>query len=375
MSATLTPTDIARWRMHTQGLVGPGYASPVVLAAQLGAVQFQDHALALWSVAQRVPGATVADVQFHLDGGDLLRTHVLRPTWHVVTADDVRWMLALTAPRVHVQNGSYYRRHGLDDDVLARAHEVLRATLADDRHRTRGELAEALADRGIPVGTPNALAYVVMHAELEGVICSGRMRGRRQTYALLDHRAPRAEALTHDAALADLTRRYFTGHGPATLRDLRWWSSLTMAQIERGLELTGDDLHRETVDGRTYLAAGPPPTTLRSGDAPVVRLLTPLDEYVVGYSDSRGVIDLSGADAALRDTPGLPTALVVIDGQITGRWRRTVRASHVDIDVVSHRPLDGAETAALHAEAGRHAAALGREARLADVRGHAGTRR
>lgn len=374
MAAAVTPTDIARWRMHTQGLVGPGFASAVELVEHQGAVQFQDHALALWSVAQRVPDATVADVQHHLDEGDLLRTHVLRPTWHVVPADAARWVLALTAPRVHVQNGTYYRRHGLDDEVLTRAHELLRRVLADGRHRTRAELAEALAGRGIPVAVPNALVYVLMHAELEGVICSGRMHGRQQTYALLDDRAPSTVVLDHDAALAELTRRYFTGHGPATVHDFRWWSSLTMPQIERGLELTGEDLHGETVDGRTYLAAGPPPVPLSSGDAPVVRLLTPLDEYVVGYSDSRGVIDLSGAEAAHRDIAGLPSALVVVDGQVAGRWRRRVRASRVDIEVVGHRPLDAAEVAALHDEAGRHAAALGRGAGPVDVRTHVDVR-
>jgi hypothetical protein len=364
VTASLAPSDITRWRMHTLGLLGPGSASPAEAVARLGAAQSQDHALALWSIAQRVPGATAADVQRHLDEGQVLRTHVLRPTWHFVTPADIRWMLELTAPRVHVQNGTYYRRHGLDDQVLACAHAIIRAALSDGEHLTRAQLGDLLAAGGLAL-TAQAVGLVVMHAELEGVICSGRMRGSRQTYALVDDRAPVARELEGDAALAELTRRYFTGHGPATVRDYRWWSSLTLTQIDAGLELVGHELHRETVDGRTYLAAGPPPpsSTMATG-GPVVRLLQPLDEYVVGYQESRDVIDVSGAEAARRLTAGLPSALVVVDGQIAGRWRRTVRIGWVDVEVVCHRPFDRVEMAALRAEADRHAAALDRAAQL-----------
>lgn len=365
MTSQLTTSDIARWRLRTQGLVGSGFVSPVDVVATMGAVQAQDHAIALWSVAQRVPGATVTDVQRLLDDGALLRTHVLRPTWHYVTPADIRWMLALTAPRVHVHNGTYYRRHGFDDAVFARAHDRLRTALAEGAHRTRAELAEELAKDGIAVAG-QALEHLVMHAELAGVICSGPMRGRQQTYALLEDRAPPARAQWPTSRmLAELTLRYFTGHGPATVHDFRWWSSLTMRQIEAGLEQVGDRLHRVTVDDRTYLAAGPPPPpTTWPADGPIVHLVQALDEYVVGYQDSRDVIDLSGAEAAHRDTPGLPSALVLVDGQIAGRWRRRIRVAHVDVEVVSYRPFDTVVAAALQAEADRHAAALARGATL-----------
>lgn len=365
MTSQLTRSDIARWRLHTMGLVGPGFVSPADVVATLGAVQAQDHAIALWSVAQRVPSATVTDVQRLLDDGELLRTHVLRPTWHYVTPADIGWMLELTAPRIHVHNGTYYRRHGFDDEVFARAHDRIRAALSDGAHRTRAALAEELAAGGIDV-TGQALEHLVMHAELEGVICSGRMRGRQQTYALLEDRAPARGANQRTSQrVAELTLRYFTGHGPATVQDFRWWSSLTMRQIEAGLQQVGDRLYPETVDDRTYLAAGPPPPgTTSPTDGSVIRLLQSFDEYVVGYRDSRDVIDLSGAEAERRGTPGLPSALVIVDGQIAGRWRRRVRAAQVDVEVALHRPFDEAEAVALQAEVDRYAAALGRSATL-----------
>lgn len=357
----LSPADVVRWRLHTQGLLGSGFASPVDVVATLGAVQSQDHAFALWSVAQRVAGATVDQVQRLLDDGALLRTHVLRSTWHDVTPADIRWLLAVTSRRVHVQNGTYYRRHGFDDDLFARAHAVIRDAVADGAHPTRGELSDQLAKAGIDVASGQPLDLLVMHAELEGVICSGPMRGRQQTYALLDDRASAAGELGGDAALAELTRRYFVGHGPATVKDLRWWSSLTMAQIETGLDLVGDELYEEVIDGRPYLAGESPPD-LVAADGPEVVLLQALDEVVVGYSESRDVIDLSGAEAAHRDSPGLPSAMVLVEGQIAGRWRRKIRAAHIDVEVVAYRPLDDAERASLRTEAQRYAAAHGRDA-------------
>lgn len=361
-ASSLTPGDVARWRMRTLGLVGPGFASAVDVVAQLGAAQSQDLEVALWSIAQRVPGLTVADVRHVLDGGELLRTHVLRPTWHFVTPADIRWLLHLTGPRVHVQNGPYYRRFGLDDGALARAHELIRAALSTGEHLTRAQLAAHLAAGGIEAAGP-ALAHLIMHAELDALICSGRAVGRRQTYALLDERAPSSRDLGSDAALVELTRRYFTGHGPATVRDFRWWSSLTMEQIRAGLDVVGSELHGETVDGRTYLASTPPGGPSTSAD-PVVHLIQSLDEFVVGYQETRDVIDLTGADAAHGLTPGLPSALVVLDGQIAGRWRRTIRATEVEVDVVAYRPFDDVEMQALRAESARHAAALDREAAL-----------
>lgn len=358
----LAPVDVVSWRLHTQGLVGPGFASPVDAVEALGAVQAQDHAIALWSLAQRVPGATVDQVQGLLDEGALLRTHILRPTWHYVAPADIRWMLDVTSPRVHVQNGTYYRRHGFDDDLYDRSHAVLRDAVGDGAHPTRAEVAEHLAAAGIAV-SGMALEHLVMHAELEGVICSGPMRGRQQTYALLDDRAPAARTLDPDAALAELTRRYFVGHGPATVKDLRWWSSLTLAQIDAGLELVGDELHAEVIDGHTYLAGGPPPD-LTASDAPEVLLLQALDELVVGYAESRDVVDLAGLEATHRDTPGLPSAVVLLDGQIAGRWRRKLRPAHLDVEVVAYRQLDDAERAGLQAEAARYATAHGREATL-----------
>ncbi|HEY0636684.1 MAG TPA: crosslink repair DNA glycosylase YcaQ family protein, partial [Pseudonocardiaceae bacterium] len=225
----MTTRDVARRRLATQHLTAPALRTPGEVVSLLGAAQSQEFALATWSVAQRAPGLTPHDVQRAYDAGELLRTHVMRPTWHFVTPADLGLLLALTGPRVHQVNGHMYRSTGLDAALLARTDRIITDTLADGRHRTRAELAEALAAAGVEASSVR-LAYVVMHAELEGLVCSGAMRGRQHTYALLAERAPDTRwPADRDEALAELAVRYFTGHGPATARDLGWWSGLTRA--------------------------------------------------------------------------------------------------------------------------------------------------
>src|SRR5205823_11718341 len=169
----------------------------------------------------------------------ILRTHVLRPTWHFVLPEDIRWLLAATAHRVHRLNAFVYRQQGLDEPTRSRATDLAAAALDERKSLTRKEIGEVLEHAGIDVGGLR-LTLLVMHAELEAVICSGGLRGRQHTYALLDERAPHARRLDRDEALAELALRYFTGHGPATAKDLASWASLTVAEGTRGLDAVSD---------------------------------------------------------------------------------------------------------------------------------------
>jgi hypothetical protein len=350
--------------MRTSRLTGPGLAGPAAAVRWLGAVQSQEYGPALWSLAQRTDGGpgrgsgdlTEADVDAAFGAGEFLRTHVLRPTWHFVAPDDIRWLLTATAHRVHALNAPYYRSNGLDPATLAATGAVVTGALGGGNHLTREELRGVLARAG-HVASGQRLAYLLMHAELTGLICSGPRRGRQHTYALLAERAPAARELSPDEALAELTRRYFTGHGPATAKDLQWWSSLTLADVARGLELVGSDLASAEIDGRRYwFAEAAVADAGRS--SPDVRLLQAYDEYV-SYGESRYVLDLSGTARMLtRDRP-LYNHLVVLDGQVIGHWKRTVRRRDLLLDVLLHRPLDPAEERSLGAAADAHGAFLG----------------
>jgi hypothetical protein len=347
---------IAHWRMRNLRLTGAPFERPEEVVHWLGAVQSQDYGPAKWSVAERTAGADDAAVDRAVADGTILRTHMLRPTWHFVLPADIRWMLELTSPRVHTLNAYQYRQLGLDGALLERSASLLAGALRGGHQRTRRELRGVLDGAGIATDGFR-LAYLLMHAELNGIVCSGAPSGRQQTYALLDERAPAAARLGRDEALAELTLRYFTGHGPATAKDFRWWSSLTAAEIRQGLDLVGPRLEHEVIDGVPYWFAAPPPE--RPPPSPTVHLLQGFDEYMVGYSQSKYVLDASGAARALSGDRPVFNHVLVLDSQVAGHWKRTLRNRSVHIEAALYAPLGDAETRALQAAADRHGTFLG----------------
>jgi hypothetical protein len=290
---------------------------------------------------------------------------VLRPTWHFVRPEDVRWVLELTSPRVHVGNAFMYRREELDGGLLARCTQVIVSALQGGHHLTRKELETRLERAGVANSGIRG-AYILMHAELNGIVCSGPPTGKQHTYALLEERAPRARRLSGDEALAELTRRYFTSHGPATIKDFRWWSSLTMSDIKRGLDLVGSQLEKVTVEGVSYWDGERP--AARESVLPRVHLLQGYDEYIVGYSESKYLLDASGSARAPMTKRLSFTGAVVLDTQVVGHWRRTIRKNEVEVEVALYRTPSAAQTQALEAEVERHGTFLGLPAKLVDRR-------
>jgi len=232
--------QIAPLRLRRQHLTGTPLPTPEAVVRWLGAVQAQEFGVAKWSIAQRSRGlVTSAALDLALAEGRILRTHALRSTWHFVLPADLRWLLMLIGPRIRARMASYYSRNGLTDAVFARSQAVLREALAGGQQLLRKEVAAALV-RGRVATDGLKLRFLLLQAELDLVLCSGALRGKHQTFALVDDRVPPAPPLPEDEALAELTRRYFSSHGPATLKDFIWWSSLTAARARRGLELLKD---------------------------------------------------------------------------------------------------------------------------------------
>ncbi len=347
--------EIAHRRLHGQRLSAAAGAEPEAVVSHLGAIQAQEYAVAKWSVGQRTSGHDEAAVQRAVDEGRILRTHVLRPTWHFVAAADIRWIQALTAPRVHAFNGSYYRGHGLDDEHAERAAKAFTEVLRGGNHLTRKELAAALAKVGIDA-TGNRLAYVVMRAELDGLIANGAMRGKQHTYALISERVPDTVTMQPDEALAELTRRYFTSHGPATVRDFSWWSSLTAAQIRRGLELVGSALVSEKVDRHTFWYAPSAPSP--SDPSPMAHVLQGYDELFVAYTESRPMANLAGHPMNVPNENALVHPIVV-DSQFVGFWRRVVDRTGVVAEVAPATRLTARARKAVEAAFARYATFAG----------------
>ncbi|HXL86761.1 MAG TPA: winged helix DNA-binding domain-containing protein [Gemmatimonadaceae bacterium] len=326
--------DIARQRLINHGLVKPTLKTASEVVARLGAVQAQDYGASKWGIAQRTDGLTDVRIEKEVDDGTIVRTHVLRPTWHFVVAADIGWMLALTAPRVHAANAHWYRWLEVDDAVARRSRTVLTKALRDGKHLTRAELGEALTRAKIQVSSPVRLACIVMRAELDGVICSGARRGKQFTYALLEERVAKPTALEHDAALFELARRYFMTRGPATVDDFAWWSGLTKADAKRGVEGAATHLEHESIEGRSYWFPVAERTVRASSS--LTHLLPNYDEYFIGFKDrSAFSVRLTSSGVKPR-TDALSGHILIVNGQIVGGWRRTLVRRTV---VVEPKPL------------------------------------
>ena len=281
--------DVLRQRLHNQKLSSSEIENPADVVRWMGAVQAQDYGAAKWALALRMRNATHAQIEEAFNEGRIIRTHVLRPTWHFVAPEDVRWLLELTGPQVNRRSGSGYRMFELDDAVFKRSNRVLTKALRGGKHLTRATLKAALNKSGVAADNGVRLAHIMLRAELDGVVCSGPRIGNQFTYALLEERVPPAKTLTRDEALAKLTQRYFRSHGPATLQDFIWWSGLTTADAKRGVELAGE---KETQS----------PNRIKHS----CHLLPAFDEYFVAYKTRDGGLG--------------PT--IIINGKPVGTWNR-----------------------------------------------------
>lgn len=347
--------DIARIRRFNQGLLIP-FEEPADVVAHLGAVQGQEYPVALWALGLRTKGATEQSVAQALIDGTIVRTWPMRGTLHFVAPADVRWMLALLAPRVMARSRGRLRQLELDDATLARSRDVLVRALQGGRHLTRSAVYRTLAEAGIAPDGQRGYHILCWLAQ-EGTLCFGPPEGKQQTLVLLDEWVPEVRPPARDEALAELARRYFTSHGPATLDDFVWWTGLTRADARAGLDMAGPHLVREDAGGRAYWMAAAAQASASGG--PSAYLLPVYDEYAVGYRDRSAILD--PADAG-RAGNGIFSPIVVVDGRVAGTWTRRLEKDEVVIKADLFRPLDEAGAHALTEAAERYGAFLGRKA-------------
>lgn len=325
----LTSLEIAHQRYFNQHIARAKFEKPEDVVAWLGAMQGQEYAMAKWGIAQRMKETTDSDIEAAFVKGAILRTHLLRPTWHFVAPADIRWMLALTAPRVHAVNAYMYRKLEMGNAFFKLSNAALIKALQGGNQLTRVELAAALQQAGIPTVGELRMGYILMRAELDAIICSGARRGKQFTYALLEERVPRVKKLERDEALVELTKRYFASRGPATMKDFVVWSGLTMADVKKGIELLQPKLEHEVIDGQTYWFAE---LTSPLKEAKKTAQLLPIyDEYVMGYKDRSAM--LGALDREKFNVSEIAfDNIIVIDSILVGSWRRTLSKSEVLVE-------------------------------------------
>ena len=357
--------DIARWRLGNQRLTAPHAGSAAEVVNGLLAVQAENPSQSAWAVAARTDAPDPDDLAGLIASGDVVRTHVLRPTWHYVHRDDIDWLLALTASRINPTIDTQLRRELTNRD-LDRVSSVVLDLLTESPDRTRDEVADAVRD-GIPAKADRITGFLVMvlmaHLELDRLVSSGRPRDGEHTYATYADRVGARvdpDDFDREDALARIALRYFTSHGPATVKDLAYWATLTITDARRGLAAVEDQLASFDHDGRTFWHAPgeEPPDGPGQPDGHLLQLL---DEMYRGYQDSRWVLDAEGVVPRQRESA---IGIGLVDGQLVAGMKRVLDPSRVSFDLKPHRPLSAAERRALEAAAARYGEFLGRPAEI-----------
>jgi winged helix DNA-binding protein len=335
---------IARLRLQRQRIVSGKFESPAEVVSWFGAMQAQDYASALWAIGLRTHDATLESVEQAIAERRIVRTWPMRGTLHVVAAEDVRWMSALMTPRVIAANQArLLREFELDDAVLARSRKVLVKALRDGQKLTRSEVYATLESAGIATARQRGI-HITGRLAQEGLLCLGPRADKQPTFVLLDEWISTHRTMEREQSLAELARRYFHSHGPATVQDFAWWSGLTVKDVQLGIELAAGELAQEVIGGRIYLHSG---ETSEPSDLPNdPQLLPAFDEYLVAYKDRRDAVEARFSPQVI-GINGLFNASIVIDGSVVGTWKRSVDKTGITLELSPFRALLKRELKAL----------------------------
>jgi DNA glycosylase AlkZ-like len=355
-------SEIAQLRLVSQQLVESDYSTPKEIVSWMGAIQAQDYPMAKWAIGARLPGLTDLVVENVIAHANIIRTHLLRPTWHFVAAEDVYWMIDLTAPQIKASQSSREQQLGITEELFTKSNITIEKALSKGEHLTREELISSLHQAGIATDQ-NRASHLFARAELEKIICSGASRGSKTTYALLSERVTKPAEITRDEALEKLARRYFTSRSPATLHDFTWWSGLPAWEASKALELVKSEFDHILVDEQIYwLLHGLNHTTIGHDEA---HLLPPFDEFIISYSD-RGASIPTTLEQHMKQISdrGVFRPIIVVDGQVVGIWKRSMQNESVRIEIQPFTDLIDAIKEKITKIASRYGSFLGKEIEL-----------
>lgn len=346
--------EIARLRLLNHRIAGARCATPAAAVRWMGALQAQDYGQAVWAVGLRSQAPALATVEQAFANQELALTWPMRGTIHFVPAEDAAWMVKLLAPRMLRAENTRMRQFELDEAQVERAKTVFYNALHGGRRLLRAEMLQQLEQAGInPAGQRGY--FLLRYLAQQGHICLGPLQGRQQTFALLGEWAPQARQLSREAGLAELARRYFRSHGPATVHDFANWTGLTVGDARQGLEAVQAELVSAKPADKTYWFA---PLESAEPLADDVLLLPGFDEYLLGYKDRQAVLEPAHAAHIVPGGNGVFRPMVVVDGRIVGTWKRTLRRGAMDV-AVSFFQAAAVAPEAVATAAGRYCAFLG----------------
>jgi hypothetical protein len=320
-----TYLTVPEQRSLNQQLSNPKFKSAKEVAGWMGALQAQDYSMSKWALGIRIPNSTEDAIIREFDSGNIVRTHLLRPTWHIVSSDDIYWLLDLSAPRIKASLKSRDKQLGLTGSIYLKSKKIFERSLRDSNHKTRDELTKELCDAGIDI-QENRASHLFLGAELDGIICSGRHKSGKTTYTILNDWIPRRKKLFREEALKELAKRYFTSHGPASTDDFIWWSGLTSGEAKRAIEFNKDHLQSEVIGNQTFWF------TERKQEHKynpvIIHLLPAYDEFLISYRNRTASLSSVDNKKAISNN-GIFYPAIMENGQIIGTWKRLMKKDKV----------------------------------------------
>jgi hypothetical protein len=354
-----TLTIIRTKRLAAQRIEGSQFNGAAEVVRSMLAMQAQDLAGAKWSVGVRAPGTTLADVDAALANGSIIRSWPMRGTLHLVAAEDIGWMLELTAARTVRSLNRRYRELGLDEATFKRAEEVAVGVLTGGQGMPRAQLFEIFEKQGIST-TGQRAPHILGRLCQDRTLVLGPMLGVHQTVVLMDEWVPNSRELGREEALGEFVRRFFSSHGPATIRDFAWWTKLPLRDAAIGLTIARDELEELVIDGTSFWMAPGLPERASSG----VHLLPGFDEYLLGYQDRSAVLDAQHFQLIVPGGNGVFQPTIVSGGRVVGTWRRKSTPAGVTITPLPFDPLPTSAMTRLESAAADYGHFLGSPVKL-----------
>lgn len=333
----MTGSNILIRRLQSQQLDCSEFKKPEEIIAWFGGIQAQDYPGAKWAIAERLKNCTDANIESTFVEKKFVRTWAMRGTLHFVTASDIRWILELLAPRIIARNARRYKELELDEETLKRSNEIIKNALQDGQRLNRRELVTVLQENGISTEGQRT-PYMLQRASLDGLICQGGMHSNNNPIFISMDLLPKTKTLTRHYALAELAKRYFKSHGPATIQDFTWWSGLLTKDAKAGLEAVKSQLESETIGDKTYWYSG---SKLKHSSSRF-HLLPSFDEYLVGYKDRSASLEKIHSKNEGIENIMYPT--IALDGQIVGTWKRKFNKNEVIVELKPLIALNAAES-------------------------------
>ena len=316
--------------MLSQQLANPMFDDPKDLVSWMGAVQAQERVMSKWAIGLRMKNPSLQKVEKALETGELVRTHVLRPTWHITAAEDIRWMLQLSEKNVKQAILNWGKSVGIDEQMSKKFNKEIVKILKDGNHLTKPEIEDEVVRQGF-ITNKRPVNTLLSLAEVAGLICNGVERDKKHTYALMDERIPAGKDYHKDEALATLAQKYFRSHSPASLQDFVWWSGLTTKDAKNAIKLVENELiYNKFTDPNLILhemwLERLPHTDI------IFHLLPPFDEYLISYKDRCHVLLIEDYPKAFNNY-GTFYPVVLCGGDILGNWEKISKNGQISFKI------------------------------------------